>query len=298
MNVIYIISNNNLLVQLILYSLSCVCLLLVFLKLKKLFAKKEILVEHTPVLEEIRVASELVLPTDSIRNSVFLFGEFTVIDRKGVDISYLFSLKIRLLFVLILYRTLSDVKGITSKSLSLQMWPDKDPKESKNSRGVHLSRLRNLLQSLDGIELEFRNGKYTFVLFETFFCDYIELLKTKENLAIDILSITRRGTFLQHLYAEWIDEVKSEAENLSLTLLEKAVEVAFAAHNYPQTIAYCVSIFTFDSFSDVALRYMISSYLWMGNQKEAAKTYTGFCFSYVKSFGCEYPATMKELIIK
>lgn len=298
MNVVCVIPCSNLPIQFVFYGLACVCLLFVCFKLKKLLAKKKSFTEHTSVLENIAAANKPGLSADPIRNSVFLFGEFMVIDRKGVDISHLFSLKIRLVFVLILHRTLSETKGITSKSLSLLMWPDKDLKESKNSKGVHLSRLRNLLQFLDGIDLEFRNGKYAFVFSEAFFCDYIELLKTKEDTAIDILSITRRGAFLQQLYAEWVDEVKSDAENLSLALLEKAVEEAFASHNYQQTIACCVSIFTFDSFSDLALRYMVSGYLCLGNQKEAAKTYTGFCFSYAKSFGCEYPATMKELIIK
>ena len=87
-------------------------------------------------------------------NSMYLFGDFSVFDRSGRNISYMFSLRIKQIFCLIL--RYSDADGISSKQLSDLIWPDKPKDKVKNSRGVAINHLRKILKELDGIELVMR----------------------------------------------------------------------------------------------------------------------------------------------
>lgn len=70
-------------------------------------------------------------------NSMYLFGDFSVFDRSGRNISYMFSLRIKQIFCLIL--RYSDADGISSKQLSDLIWPDKPKDKVKNSRGVAIN---------------------------------------------------------------------------------------------------------------------------------------------------------------
>ena len=56
-----------------------------------------------------------------------------VYDKNKGDITYLFSPKIKQLFILILMYS-RDQGGITSRKISSALWPDKDPHKQKISR--------------------------------------------------------------------------------------------------------------------------------------------------------------------
>mgnify|MGYP000609284266 FL=1 len=95
-------------------------------------------------------------------NSMYLFGDFSVFDRNGRNISYMFSLRIKQIFCLIL--RYSDADGISSRQLSDLIWPDKPKDKVKNSRGVAINHLRKILKELDGIELVYEKGCFRFTL--------------------------------------------------------------------------------------------------------------------------------------
>lgn len=104
-------------------------------------------------------------------NSMYLFGDFSVFDRNGRNISYMFSLRIKQIFCLIL--RYSDADGISSRQLSDLIWPDKPKDKVKNSRGVAINHLRKILKELDGIELVYEKGCFRFTLSSGFYCDYL-----------------------------------------------------------------------------------------------------------------------------
>ena len=87
-------------------------------------------------------------------NSTFLFGSFRIIDKNKKDISYLFSPKIRQLFLLLLFSSKQKgVSGLTSERIHSTLWPDSTPQKAKNLKNVIISQLRNILKDVDGLEL-------------------------------------------------------------------------------------------------------------------------------------------------
>lgn len=56
----------------------------------------------------VRVEGKKSLPT----NTLYLFGDFTVLDKKGRNITHLFSSKIKQLFLLILLNSIGKRRGL------------------------------------------------------------------------------------------------------------------------------------------------------------------------------------------
>ena len=86
--------------------------------------------EQLPEASDVKV-EKMAVDTGTV-NSMYLFGDFSVFDRNGRNISYMFSLRIKQIFCLIL--RYSDADGISSKQLSDLIWPDKPKDKVKNSR--------------------------------------------------------------------------------------------------------------------------------------------------------------------
>ena len=114
--------------------------------------------EQLPEASDVKV-EKMAVDTGTV-NSMYLFGDFSVFDRNGRNISYMFSLRIKQIFCLIL--RYSDADGISSKQLSDLIWPDKPKDKVKNSRGVAINHLRKILKELDGIELVYEKGCFRF----------------------------------------------------------------------------------------------------------------------------------------
>lgn len=70
--------------------------------------------EQLPEASDVKV-EKMAVDTGTV-NSMYLFGDFSVFDRNGRNISYMFSLRIKQIFCLIL--RYSDADGISSKQLS------------------------------------------------------------------------------------------------------------------------------------------------------------------------------------
>lgn len=98
--------------------------------------------EQLPEASDVKV-EKMAVDTGTV-NSMYLFGDFSVFDRNGRNISYMFSLRIKQIFCLIL--RYSDADGISSKQLSDLIWPDKPKDKVKNSRGVAINHLRKILK--------------------------------------------------------------------------------------------------------------------------------------------------------
>lgn len=58
------------------------------------------------------------------RNAIYLWGTFAVLDRNGKDITYLFSPKLRTIFLYILLNSVSG-DGVLSSDMNELFWPEK-----------------------------------------------------------------------------------------------------------------------------------------------------------------------------
>jgi len=235
-------------------------------------------------------------------NAVYLLGEFMVFDKKGRDITYLFSPKIKQLFILILLYS-KDNNGIASKKISHLLWPDKDVAKTKNIKGVTLNHLRSAIADVDGIELTFLNDIYFLSTDEAFYCDYYivwDMLKKggneKQETIINYFELINRGSFLSNMADLWLDGFKSDFEEQLLNQLLPQLDKLYAEENYKLLLDISRLILNVDVFNDTALKYQLKSYRRVKGIDYTKKIYDQFVTEYKKSLGVDYAISLDKIL--
>ncbi|MDR0811765.1 MAG: hypothetical protein LBN23_05805 [Paludibacter sp.] len=216
------------------------------------------------------------------QSAVYIFGNFTVYDTKGRDISYRFSMKLKALFSLILLNTNGE-SGISTENLTFTLWPDKDLNEAKNVRGVTVNRLRSCLEDIDGITLIHQNHQWFFVFEEQFYCDYLAYADLLRNLSAAspdaypalmkrLVAITHNGKFLLSVQDVGLDSYKAKEEERLGHLLKEYIAGLYAEKQYQKILAIAPSFFAVEPLSEEILNLCIKSYNKLG-KKEEAKTF-------------------------
>lgn len=226
-------------------------------------------------------------------NAIYLFGDFTVRDRKNRDITYLFSEQLKQIFCLILQHSTSE-EGITSQRLSNILWPDKPADKVKNSRGVTINHLRKALSELDGIELIYEKGYFKIVQTEALYCDYTRCLQIiaaneVQKYRDEFVEILTRGKFLQMSDHAVFDSFKEEVEKKLEPVLRIEMEKSFDAELYQTTLALAEAIFNIDPLNDAALTFQIKAMQRLKMNDEARIRYQAFVIEYKKIMGTDYP---------
>lgn len=226
-------------------------------------------------------------------NSMYLFGDFSVFDRNGRNISYMFSLRIKQIFCLIL--RYSDADGISSKQLSDLIWPDKPKDKVKNSRGVAINHLRKILKELDGIELVYEKGCFRFTLSSDFYCDYLRFMAIVaenriEECRQEFLYIVGRGKFVGFMDGPLFDGFKQDVECLLEVLVLQLMKEAFEAQDYAETVSLAEAEFNIDPVNETALSCCLKSLFILKHENAAIGTYQKFVAEYKKyTWGKNYP---------
>jgi two-component SAPR family response regulator len=245
--------------------------------------------QHVPGTEKTKMVMK--------RNSIYLFGDFMVRDRKNRDITYLFSAKLKQVFCVILQYSTED--GITSQRLSDILWPDKPASKVKNSRGVTINHLRKVLGELDGIELIYEKGSFRFVQTAEFYCDYtrcIEIISSTNGLEEyreELIEILNRGKFLKLTEDSSFDTFKEATEQKLEPVLLLEMEKSFAAESYQATIDLAELVFNIDPLNDTALAFQIKAMQKLKLNEEARIRYQAFVIEYKKIIGNDYPHHLK-----
>ncbi|MEN0054987.1 MAG: kelch repeat-containing protein, partial [Mucilaginibacter sp.] len=237
-------------------------------------------------------------------NAIYLLGEFTVYDKNGKDITYLFSPKIKQLFILILLNSQYEA-GVVSKKISAILWPDKDVAKTKNIKGVTINHLRNILADIDGIELTFLNDTYCFKLRDNIFCDYfmvtdgIKQITDNDKQAslsvLDNFELISRGGLLQHIPETWLDDIKLVYEEALMTLLLPEVKRVYESSDFRNTLDIARVLLNIDPFNDIAIKYKLKALRRIKGIEYARKVYDEFVAEYEKSLGIEYAVPFEKI---
>lgn len=234
-------------------------------------------------------------PPPSIRqNAIYILGPLTVYDKKGTDITHLFSPKIRLLFVLILLKTQKG--GITSREISLALWPEKEVTKTKNIRGVNINHLRNVLADLEGIKLVFVNDSYTFEMNERIFCDYLDVMKEVKSLSGNALAhLFMRGNLLTDHEDERIDPFRQAYEEEVLPVILGQLRELYLQNDYKTAYKLTGAILGMDPFHETAIQYQLAILRrWKGGEA-ARKKYELFATNYERSLGIAYQIPFEKI---
>jgi two-component SAPR family response regulator len=256
-------------------------------------------------LTEIKNNSEHPLETKNVerkKNAAYLLGEFLVFNKKENDITYLFSPKIKQLFILILLNS-KENKGISSKKISTTLWPDKDITKAKNIKGVTFNHLRSIISDIEGIELTFFNDTYSFKINETFFCDYWILMDVFKN-ANDLndksfsenLHIILRGTLLKNTYEPWLDDFKYKYEEKLTSMIMPELKRQYELNELKQVLEIAKLMLDIDPFNDDSLKYQLKSLSRLKGIEYARKIYDQFIQEYKRSLGVDYPVSFEKIV--
>lgn len=263
-------------------------------------------------LSKNRITNSLaVSETDTVinhpQNSIKLFGGFRIYDKEGNDIAQTLSPKLKEIFLLILLRSLSNRHiGITSEELSSIIWPDASPESGKSNRGVAINKLRKILSSVDGIDLEFSDKLWTVKINNGLSCDYAEYLKFCSNnkngndnvndQVIMLIRIVSRGEFLKGISYEWLDSIKFSINNEVIGYLKQYCDREKAGNNDETLLKLCDVILAFDSVDTDAIKFKIKTLTFQGKLHIAKSTYGLFVAEYKRLYDENYPLSFEEII--
>lgn len=223
-------------------------------------------------------------------NSIKLFGEFTVIDRDGNDISSQFTEKLKQILIILLQ---NGAKGISSKALSSIIWPYKEEEKAKNIRGVSISNLRKLLKQLDGISLNFEDGLFQIVTSEPFYCDYLTLNSKDTD---EIIRFSSRGQFLLGETDPIYDSIKEDVDRELEHIMLSELSIRFNNKEFRNVLTCASILFRIDPYNEYALEYSIKAYNVLRMQKEAKAKYQEFITRYKKDYGEAYTRSYEDLL--
>lgn len=253
--------------------------------------------EQDPLLPEVKIARS---------NSLSLFGTFYATDRNGRDITYMFSPKIRHLFLYLLVNSIHK-DGVLSSDLNSLFWPDKPDDKIKNLKNVTLNHLRKTLQEMEGIELTHRKGYFKIQLAENCYCDYqrffsltggMSRIPTADDEVKELYGICSQGKFLSSIESGLFDYCKQQVESFILALLSEQIYLLYKNGKNTATLRICNIWFNIDPISDMAMTYAVCCYRRQNRPDKAMQLYGNFIKEYQKLMGEEYPVAFEKIAIE
>jgi two-component SAPR family response regulator len=297
-------STTNTILLLLVFTIILLVLLFTFLFIKKRKKKKEAIQIQVQTVKKYNLEEkkkEVIKP-----NSIILFGSFKVIDNREKDISYLFSPKIRQLFLLLLFKSRQkDLVGITSEQIHNILWPDSNSQKAKNLKNVALNQLRNILKDFDGIEINYSNGHFFMEFGDELYCDYFSFLTQLESLKNDLfdenslsqlIQIISTGKFLRTINDEYFDQVKKDFEYEVLKIIPNQLKLFYKNKEYAAVIPLAEILFNIDPLNEVGFYYSIHSLLKLGMKFKAKKQFNYFILEHNKIMGDDFKYTYRDVI--
>ncbi len=233
------------------------------------------------------------LPLENSANQVRLFGKFLVVDKDSIDISDLFTPKVKELFLFILTQTVKNINGANVNDVNETLWPGISSKKVANNRAVTLNKLRRILNRLEGVEIVTQNG---FLLVKTgasWFCDFFEASKLCKNTGgvsktelEAFFELVKGGRLLKETEWPWLDEIRGHTGNQVIDNLLKLATIYFKENKLDKIDAVSRRILDYDDMSEEAV-YMQVMVLQKTNNMHLAK------FNF-KSFQSKYKENMGE----
>ncbi|MCF8378464.1 MAG: hypothetical protein K9H49_02735 [Bacteroidales bacterium] len=228
-------------------------------------------------------------------NAIFFFGGFQVINRDYVDITRKFTQLVKELFLLILFKSISEnSKGISAEKLVENLWFDKSPKSGRNNLSVNIAKLKEILKELDGIELSHETSYWRLKIDpKKIFVEYQIVYNILDGEKADIssealcslLGASNNGQFLLNLSYEWLDSYKGQLSDKMVDTLINYAGRLDPNINSALIIQICDSVFNFDTVNEEAVVLKCRAQSLVGKHSIAKSTYENFCREYLMLYG-------------
>ena len=247
----------------------------------------------------ISLADTLETYYDFSKNSICLFGGFSVRNRNGEDITSNFSPTLRKLLIALILYTVKYKQGILGEKLNQLIWDYKPEGTASNNRNVYISRLRTALEEIDGVTINTKNKFLSISFADSIICDYVEAMRLHENPSTSddvnrLLSLLLNGKLLPDSEEDWTEAFKNEYTSMILSFLSSQLDSDVVTYGIKLKIADTIVLY--DRLNEKALRARCVIYHATGNLGLAKEVYDTFCREYAATIGEEYKTSFKEII--
>ena len=302
-DVIEIVPVKNVLILYPILSRSLIALviffLIVFAYFKIPFRK---LKKHPTTADKIRSIESAIIHKPET-NYIQLFGDFKVLDKNGIDISSLFTPKLKQLFLIILLYSQRNKNGISTKELTDILWSGHSSQSAKNSRGVTIRKLRLIIESLESVQINFQIDRWSMVFDGNVYCDYVECLKLLKrekihdtDFNLNFYHIIQEGELFKGESYDWLDDFKGFVGNNIVDVLLKFINELTVENDNELILKLTDRILVTDPVNDQALAYKLKVLVNQNNSNLARFTFDRFCLLYEELYGEKFSMKFEELI--
>ncbi len=251
--------------------------------------------------------TELIqLPEQNKPASIYLLGNFKVIDSEGNDITGNFAPTTSQLFLLMLMNTIKKGKGTTSQELKNILWFDKDDNSARNNRNVYINKLRLILKSFEEIKIINDDGCQAIQGLELVFCDYvrvqtlINLLKNNpifnKQVLAELVDLALTGTLLPFAQFEWLESYQTEYTNALIDTMLQYKEHAEVKKDLILLVKMADAILLHDNIDEDAISMKCYALFHMGHKKQALDSFNKFSSDYETLLAEKTKLTFEDLI--
>ena len=250
-----------------------------------------------------KISNEILLPKKDRENQLIMFGEFKVTDNKGVDITELFTPKVKELFLFVVVNSVKNGKGADTSDINENLWPGISPQKVANNRAVTLNKLRKILEKVKGFEILSMNSYLYSKMDSSFFCDFYEAYKlchktgglSKYQLEI-FFQLVKSGRLLKGLVWPWLDEIRGYTGNQVIDNLLKLATYYRVDGKYDEISAISRRILDYDDLNEEAIYLQIWTLQKANNLHQAKFVFNSFCSRYFEIMTISYPKNFESFI--
>ena len=266
---------------------------------------------------EVIVSTPEIIPSNFSREKVSnekagvairLLGTFQIFDRDGADIASLLSPVMRQLFIYIYLQCVQSGKGARSQSMEDIFWFDLDHKKALNNMRVNISKLRNVLTSIDGISIYKSNEYWIIESGDDLHCDYtmvLRLLEESRNSKVGnkqriqkIIELCGRGLFLSSINEEWADQFKSNFSWILIDTLSSAMVHSDIVDDFKLQVEIANIILMYDNIDENAIGIKCRALYVLGQKGLAHQTFKLFCANYQLLLNVDFDRDFNQIVQK
>ena len=255
-------------------------------------------VDHPNIVPIAQIERKLI-------SSILFIGGFQIYDSKGCNITHAFSPTLKHLFLYIFLHSVTNGKGVSSAKLDEVFWYDKFGVSARNNRNVNISKLRAILDEIEGVEVVTENSIWKIKLEDKIFCDYLEILNLlrklkssifNESEILQLISLLSMGEFLPTVQTEWMDLFKSQFANETIDGLSSLFNNTDVRNNFSLRYHLAECILVYDPLNEEAFAIKCSVLYGLGKKGMAKNLYDSFCREYKQTLGIAYAVPFNDTI--
>ena len=274
--------------------------------------KKQVITADSDVDKQIPEKEEDPVYYDQILaekrpSSIYLLGNFQVIDNEGNDITKNFTPTTMQLFLLLLMSTIKNGQGITSKELKKLLWSDKEDDSARNNRNVYINKLRSLLKSFGEIKVMNQESYWSIQYGKDVFCDYerlqvlLKILQSTDRFSIKLLrelvDIAFRGTLLPFIQQpEWLEAYQSDYDNRLIECMLTFCKREEVKNDLLLLLKIADVILLHDNIEEDAIKLKCYALFRLGRKNLALNAFNKFTVDYESLLATKHNLIFDELV--